>query len=104
MWQELCIWRVVTIAGLPGSRPLDIQRPDGVWVKVWPVLGQVEGDIPFLAKIMNSIGHGGKNACFHCALQATWIPAAKTNRFVNVVLDTKLVCACFDAIAITAAR
>lgn len=68
------------VPGLPGSRPLDIQRPDGVWIKVWPILGQVEGDIPFLAKLTNSIGHNGSHACYHCALEGTWVPSAGTNR------------------------
>ena len=61
---------------------MDIQRPDGVWIKVWPILGQVEGDIPFLAKLTNSIGHGGTHACYHCALEATWVSGANTNRYV----------------------
>lgn len=79
-----CILYISERAGVPGSTPLDMQRPDGEWVKVWPILGQVEGDIPFLVKLTNSIGHTGKHACFHCALEGTWVPSANTHRFAAV--------------------
>lgn len=68
------------LAGTPGSEPLHVQTPDGVWVDVWPVLGQVEGDIPFMAKLTNSVGHGATHACYHCAIEATWSKTASTNR------------------------
>jgi len=32
----------------------------------------VEGDIPWMANLINSVGHSGKHACFRCALNGIW--------------------------------
>lgn len=53
---------------------------DGSILKVWPVLGHAEGDIPFMAKLTNSVGHTATHACFHCAMEATYSHEARTNR------------------------
>jgi hypothetical protein len=47
---------------------------------VWPVLGWVSGDIPFLAKMSNSVGHGAKAACYRCCMQGFWHKHANTVR------------------------
>lgn len=59
---------------------MPVPLPDGSVLQVWPVLGAVEGDIPWLAKLTNSIGHGGKHACYRCALNGVYLGDAKTVR------------------------
>lgn len=49
-------------------------------VKVWPVCGWAEGDIPILEKIANSVGHGAKAACLRCALRGVTVKEANTVR------------------------
>lgn len=67
-------------AGRAGSTPVPVHLPDGSVLQVWPVLGLVEGDILSLAKLTNSIGHGGKHACYRCALNGMYLGEAKTVR------------------------
>lgn len=57
--------------------------PDGTVLRIWPVLCCVEGDIPWMQKLTNSIGHGGKRACFRCAQNGVWVFAANTVRYVG---------------------
>ena len=66
--------------GRPGSTPLPLTLHDGSEVDVWPVLGFVEGDIPWLEMVTNSIGHGAARACFRCALNGVYNWVAKTIR------------------------
>lgn len=54
---------------------------DGTEIDVWPVLGCVEGDMPWLEKIIHSLGHAAKRACFKCALNGVWIPEANAVRY-----------------------
>ena len=75
-------------AGREGSTPLALTLEDGSILKVWPVLGFAEGDIPWMALLSNSIGHGGKHACYRCAFNGEWDPAAKTVRCVHLPYDT----------------
>jgi len=56
------------------------RQSNGEDLKVWPVLASIEGDIPFMTKMVNSLGHAATVACFKCALQATWVQTAKANR------------------------
>ena len=49
-------------------------------VKVWPVCGWAERDIPILEKIANSVGHGAKAACLRCALRGVTVKEANTVR------------------------
>lgn len=62
---------------------MTFQRKDGSIIKVWPVLCCAEGDIPFLEKITNSIGHGGKRACFRCALNGIWHAVSRAVRYAD---------------------
>lgn len=68
-------------AGRAGSTPIPVSLGDGSVLNVWPVLGFAEGDIPWLAKLTNSIGHSGKHACYRCALNGVWHPEARTVRY-----------------------
>lgn len=76
------------LSGTPGSTPIEVRIPTDPKqpaagsraVKVWPVLIAVEGDIPFMEKVTNSIGHSAKHACFRCALTGEWHPEARTVR------------------------
>lgn len=61
--------------------------PDGSVLSIWPVLCCVEGDIPWMQKLTNSIGHGGKRACFRCAQNGVWVFAANTVRYDVCVRD-----------------
>ena len=49
-------------------------------IKIWPVLDFVEGDIPFMEKLTNSIGHAAKHPCFRCGLNGMWQPVPRTVR------------------------
>ena len=42
----------------------------------------MEGDIPWLEKLTNSIGHTAKRACFRCAQNGVWVFSANTVRCV----------------------
>ena len=70
-------------AGRDGSTPIHVELDDGSFIKVWPVLGWVEGDIPWLSMLTNSIGHAGKHSCFRCALNGIWHTAARAVRYAN---------------------
>lgn len=69
-------------AGREGTRPVRISLPGGFCRDVWPVLGFVEGDIPFMEKLTNSIGHSAKQACLRCALKGKHHAEAKTVRYL----------------------
>ena len=61
---------------------------------MWPVLCCVEGDIPWLEKLTNSIGHTAKRACFRCAQNGVWDVSTNTVRSVLVAYEYKLYPAC----------
>lgn len=72
--------------GKEGTTPIPVTLHDGSVLNIWPVLGWVEGDIPWLAHMTNSVGHGGKHSCFRCALNGVWNFMARTvrcGRFAN---------------------
>lgn len=74
-------------AGREGTTPVPVTMQDGSVIKIWPVLGFVEGDIPWLEKLTNSIGHGGKHSCYRCALNGIWHFRANTVRYVCTHLN-----------------
>lgn len=85
MWQHWCTaymkrLQVIT-AGKEGTAPIPVTLPDGRKIRVWPVLACVEGDIPWMEKITNSVGHTAKRACFRCATNGVWIAAANAVRY-----------------------
>jgi len=67
--------------GRDGTTPVPVTLDDGSTVRVWPVLAFVEGDIPWLEKLTNSIGHGAKHACYRCAFNGVWHLDANTVRY-----------------------
>lgn len=67
-------------AGKDGTTPIELMLEDGSVIMVWPVLAFAEGDIPWLAKLTNSVGHGAKHACYRCAFNGVWHFDAKTVR------------------------
>jgi hypothetical protein len=72
-------WHQCAVSGQ--GEPLKIDVPDlAKPMYIWPVLGWVSGDIPFLAKMSNSVGHGAKAACYRCALRGVWHKPANTVR------------------------
>lgn len=91
---RLCNQQQRPCTGRPGSTPLEVNVPTDpglagagtTSVRVWPVLIAVEGDIPFMEKVTNSIGHSAKHACFRCALAGDWHAEAKTVRCAPVTL------------------
>eukprot|EP00892_Ulva_mutabilis_P005904 jgi/Ulvmu1/3686/UM017_0102.1 len=54
-------------------------------VKLWPVCGWAEGDIPVLEKLANAVGHGAKSACVRCAFLGATVKDANTVRCVTPV-------------------
>lgn len=70
-------------AGRPGSEPLLVDNGGERPLKVWPVLCCAEGDIPWLTKLRNSIGHAGVHACYDCSLEGSYHHGAKTVRYVS---------------------
>lgn len=79
---QLHVGQVVRLyAGREGSEPLLIDNGGEQPLKVWPVLCCAEGDIPWLSKLKNSIGHTGVHACYDCALEGIYHNGAKTVRY-----------------------
>lgn len=74
------------LSGKEGSTPIQVPLDDGSVIDVWPVLGFTEGDIPWLSKLTNSVGHGAKHACYRCGMNGVWHHEAKTVRCDNVLL------------------
>lgn len=93
------ILRLGRMSGKPGTTPISVTIPTDPrqpeagsrTIKIWPVLVAVEGDIPFMEKVTNSIGHSAKHACFRCALSGEWHPEAKTVRSAPLIVS--LLCA-----------
>ena len=45
-------------------------------IALTPVLGWVSGDLPFMQKAQNGLGHSSKLGCYRCGLRATLIQGA----------------------------
>lgn len=45
-------------------------------VVVRPLLAWFDGDIPFMEKLTNSIGHGAYHACYRCSLNGVRLRGA----------------------------
>ena len=69
-------------AGVPGTTPITIRLPSGQVIKVWPVLGHCEGDLPIKEKLTGALQHGNKHSCWLCDLEGVTIDSAGTVRCV----------------------